>query len=169
MAPAKQMNATYVIQKMGAGYMDYITLDIKTAKKLTTGGNKRVLCTLNGTLSIHAAVMKTKEGMYYIMISAAVQKRLGVKTGSKITADIQIDKSDLQFSVPEEFAEVIATDPAAKKVFDNLTDGNKRGLIALVNRVKSVDKRIGKSLLIAKAIKAGIIAPAKVMALKSSG
>lgn len=168
MVAAKQMKKTYTIQKMGAGYMDYIELNPQTVKKVTAGGNKRVVCTLNGALSIHAAVMKTKEGMYYIMISAANQKKLGVKKDSKITAEIEIDKSELQFPVPEEFAEVIATDPAAKKAFDRLTVGNKRGLIALVNMVKSADKRIERSLLIAEAVKAGITVPAKVMALKKN-
>lgn len=143
--------------------MDYIALDAKTVKRLTVGGNKRVLCTLNGTLSIHAAIMKTKEGMYYIMISAANQKKLGLKPGSKLKAEIEIDKSELQFHIPEEFAEVMATDPEAKKVFDSLTNGNKRGLVALVNRTKSADKRIEWALKIAEKIKQGITTPQKVM------
>jgi hypothetical protein len=153
----------YNIQKMGAGYMDYIELDAKTVKRVTTGGNKRVLCTLNGTVAIHAAVMKTKEGMYYIMISAANLKKLGLRTGSPVDAVIRIDNSELQFHVPEEFTEVFATDPEAEKIFASLTNGNKRGLVALVNMVKSSDKKIERALRIAEKLKLGIASPQKMM------
>ena len=74
-----------------------------------------------------------------------------------------MDDTELQFSVPEEFAEVLATDPAAEKIFNTLTPGNKRGLIALVNMVKSSDKKIERSLLIAEKLKKGVSSPAKVM------
>lgn len=157
------MAKEYIIEKMGAGHMDFIRLDEKTVKRLTAGGNRRVLCTLNGSLGIHAAIMKTKTGIHYIMLSTANQKKLGVKAGSKVKAEIEIDKSELQFHIPEEFEEVMATDPEAKKVFNQLTAGNKRGLVALVNMVKSTDKRIERSLKIADRIKKGITSPQKVM------
>lgn len=157
------MITNHIIQSMGAGYMHYIELDAKTVKRVTAGGNKRVLCKLNATVSLHAAVMKTKEGMYYLMISAANLKKLKAKAGSAVKAEIEIDKSELQFNVPEEFAEVIATDPAAKKIFDSLTAGNKRGLIALVNMLKSSDKKIERALLIAARLKTGVNSPAKIL------
>ena len=101
--------------------------------------------------------------MHYIMISAATQKKLGIKPGSTVKGKIEIDKSELQFHIPEEFAEVMDTDPAAKIVFDRLTNGNKRGLIAIVSMVKSSDKRIERALLIAEKIKMGITSPQKMM------
>lgn len=157
------MITKHIIQKMGAGHMHFIELDAKTVKRVTAGGNKRVLCKLNATVHLHAAVMKTKEGMYYLMISAANLKRLTAKVGSSVKAEIEIDKSELQFHIPEEFAEVMATDATAKKIFDNLTDGNKRGLIALVNMLKSSDKKIERALLIAARLRSGITSPAKIL------
>lgn len=65
--------------------------------------------------------------------------------------------------MPEEFTEVFATDAAAEKIFKNLTPGNKRGLIALVNMVKSSDKKIERALKIADKLKMGITAPAQIM------
>jgi Bacteriocin-protection, YdeI or OmpD-Associated/Domain of unknown function (DUF1905) len=163
MVATKRMITKHIIQSMGAGYMHYIELDAKTVKRVTAGGNKRVVCDLNNTISLHAAVMKTKEGMYYLMISAANLKKLNAKAGSTVKAEIEIDTSELQFNMPEEFAEVIATDPAAKKIFDTLTPGNKRGLIALVNIVKSTDKKIERALLIAAKLKVGVSSPAKIL------
>jgi Bacteriocin-protection, YdeI or OmpD-Associated/Domain of unknown function (DUF1905) len=157
------MAEKYSIQKSGPGGMHFITLDPKTARKITANGNKRVICTLSDKVTIHAAVMKTKEGIHYIMIGAKYLKELKLKAGNILTARIQIDTTELQFNLPEEFAEVISTDPEAQEIFNKLTDGNKRGLIALVNMVKSSDKKIERALRIAEKLKMGITSPQKVM------
>lgn len=159
--------SVYTIQKFGAGYMHYIELKSKDVKRLTAGGNKRVVCRLNNQLNIHAAVMKTKEGMYYVMIGAKYLKQLKLTVNSKITVAIEIDKTELQFNLPEEFAEVMATDSKAKEVFERLTPGNKRGLIALVNMVKASDKKIERALLIAEKLKAGVTSPQKLISRKT--
>jgi hypothetical protein len=153
----------YELHNMGTGYMHYIELDSKTVKRLTAGGNKRVVCTLNNLVTLHAAVMSNKTGMYFISIASKYLKQLKIKTGSIVNAEIKIDMSDLQFNVPEEFTEVLNTDIEAKEIFNGLTPGNKRGLVALVNMVKSSDKKIERALLIAEKIKRGITKPQLVM------
>lgn len=143
--------------------MHYIELDAKTVKQLTAGGNKRVICALNKTILLHAAIMRSKEGMHFIMVAAKYLKQLKIKAGSTVTAAFEIDASELQFNVPEEFTEVFITDPEAEKIFNTLTDGNRRGLIALVNMVKSTDKKIERALKIAEKLKQGITSPQQVM------
>ena len=157
------MATQYTIQKPEKGYMHYILLSQADVKRLTTGGNKRIICQFNDQYKIHAAIMRTKEGMYYVMIGSQHLKALQLKAGSIVKLQLKKDDTELQFSVPEEFAEVLATDPAAEKIFNTLTPGNKRGLIALVNMVKSSDKKIERSLLIAEKLKKGVSSPAKVM------
>jgi uncharacterized protein YdeI (YjbR/CyaY-like superfamily) len=153
------MPSTYTIQNFGKGYMHYIELTEKQVKSLTKNGNKRVLCNLNDTVELHAAIMKTKEGMHYIMIGNQYLKQLRLKQNSTVKATITIDTSELQFDMPEEFAEVMDTDIQAKTIFTALTAGNKRGLLSLVNMVKSTDKKIERSLMIAEKLKAGIKSP----------
>lgn len=143
--------------------MHYIALADKTVKQLSTGGNKRVICSINKTVTLHAAIMRTKEGMHYIMVASKYVQQLKIKPGSTVDAVIKKDNSKLQFHVPEEFTEVFATDPAAEKIFASLTDGNKRGLIALVNMVKSSDKKIERALRIAEKLKIGIKSPPLMM------
>lgn len=152
----------YTIEHSG-GHMHYIALGDKTVKQLTSGNNKRVICTLNKTVTLHAAIMRTKEGVHYIMIASKYLKKLKLQTGSVVDAVIQKDTTELQFDVPEEFTEVLATDPEAEKIFASLTDGNKRGLIALVNMVKSTDKKIERALRIAEKLKSGIKSPQLMM------
>jgi Bacteriocin-protection, YdeI or OmpD-Associated/Domain of unknown function (DUF1905) len=163
MAGEKRMKDLYTIYKMGKGYMHYLELPPAQVKKLTAGGNKRIVCTLAGTIRLHAAVMKTKEGMYYVMIGSKYLRQLQLSVGNQVKATFIIDKSELQFPMPEELAEVLRTDPDAELVFNRLTPGNKRGLMALVNMVKSMDKRIERALLIAEKIKKGVHSPQMVM------
>lgn len=122
-----------------------------------------MICTFNGNYSIHAAIMRNKEGNHFIMIGNQHLKALGLKAGNQVKALIKIDDTEIQFAIPEELTEVIATDPAAEKVFNSLSDGNKRGLAAIVNMVKSPDKRVERALLIAEKLKKGINSPAKIM------
>jgi uncharacterized protein YdeI (YjbR/CyaY-like superfamily) len=59
--------------------------------------------------------------------------------------------------------EVLKTDTEAESIFKGLTDGNKRGLIYLVTQVKSIDKRIERSLKIAERLKLGIKSPREIL------
>lgn len=152
----------YTIEHSG-GHMHYIALAAKTVQQLTAGNNKRVICTLNKTVTLHAAIMRTKEGEHYIMIASKYLKQLNLQAGSVVDAVIKKDNTEFQFNVPKEFTEVFATDPEAEKIFVSLTDGNKRGLIALVNMVKSTDKKIERALRIAEKLKSGIKSPQLMM------
>jgi Bacteriocin-protection, YdeI or OmpD-Associated/Domain of unknown function (DUF1905) len=153
----------YSISRNGSAHMHYIELNNHDAAKLSAGGNKRVVCVLNKMVTLHAAIMHTKEGMHYIMIASKHLKQLKLKEGMEVDAIIKKDTSELQFQVPEEFTEVFATDPEAEKIFTSLTAGNKRGLIAIVNMVKSSDKKIERALKIAAKLKQGITSPQKML------
>lgn len=154
---------SYIIEQSGPGWMHFIRLEVPLLKKLTANGNKRVLCVLNNKITLHAAIQHTKMGVHYIAIAGKHLKVLKVKAGSTVKATIKIDDSELQFHIPEEFTEVINTDPEAEKIYNKLTDGNKRGLIALVNMLKSTDKKIERALLIAQKLKEGIHTPAAIL------
>jgi uncharacterized protein YdeI (YjbR/CyaY-like superfamily) len=104
-------------------------------------------------------------GMHYILLDKKhLQHYRSLKTkGSRVTATFSEDDSAYQFEVPEEFQEVLSSDPEAEKIFHSLTMGNQRGLIYLVTQVKSVDKRIERSLKIADRIKHGMTSPKTVL------
>ena len=157
------MPAVYTIQKPAPGYMHFFYLQPTEVKRLTRGGNKRVICTFQDNYAIHAAIMRNKEGQYFIMIGNQHLKALGIGAGSQVKATLRIDDTEIQFAIPEELTEVMATDRAAGKIFKALSDGNKRGLAALVNMVKSPEKKVERALLIAEKLKKGISSPAKIM------
>jgi uncharacterized protein YdeI (YjbR/CyaY-like superfamily) len=151
------------IEKFPGAGMHYIQVPAKTAASLRKKGVTRVLCRINNTLELHAALMHTKEGMSYIMLGKRWLTEIKAKAGTPVSVTLQEDETELQFDIPEEFSAVMESDPGARKIFDALTDGRKRGLIQLVRMVKSSDKKIERALKIAEKIKFGITSPQQIM------
>jgi hypothetical protein len=147
-----------ILEKSGS-WGHCIIVDPSVAAPLLVHGNKRVVCTINGSVTLHSALMSSKEGYHYIVISSKVCKQLGISAGSKLQIHLEVDTAEYQFSMPLELQEVLDSDPEAATAFAALTDGKKRGIMHLVTLVKSVDKRIERALLIAHKIKMGITSP----------
>ena len=87
---------------------------------------------------------------------------LRIKAGDLVNVSFKKDTSPYQFKMPEEFEEVLRTDVQASKVFHSLTPGNQRGIIHLIAKIKSTDKRIEKSLQFAERLKLGITSPREI-------
>ncbi len=156
------MKATFLVEKFESG-MHFILLNQKIVTALTKNGNKRTICRLNDTLEFHCSIMPKKEGGHFINIGQKICKQLKIKVGSKVHADLTIDTTEYQFNMPEEFKEVLDTDPKASEIFHALTEGNQRGLIYLVSLVKSSEKKIERSLKIVEKMKQGITSPRKIL------
>jgi bifunctional DNA-binding transcriptional regulator/antitoxin component of YhaV-PrlF toxin-antitoxin module len=154
------MKAT--LKKFASG-MHYFMVDKKTVEKISKTGDKRVMCKLNDTVEFHCALMPKKEGGFFVNVGSKIRNKLGLKEGDVVTATFSVDDSALQFEIPKEFTEVLKTDSKAKRIFNSLTDGNKRGLIYLVTQVKSSDKRIERALKISERLKIGITSPRDIL------
>jgi Bacteriocin-protection, YdeI or OmpD-Associated/Domain of unknown function (DUF1905) len=124
--------------------------------------SKRAICIIENT-RFHCAFMPKKEGGYFINLGSKICKELNLKVGSQVALTFEEDTSDFQFEMPEEFAEVLALDPDADTVFQNLSDGNKRGLIYLVTLLKTSEKRIERALKVAEKLKFGVTSPRLIM------
>jgi hypothetical protein len=156
------MPTEYVVEKFDSG-MHFIRVDETTAAALTKNGNNRALCTLNGQVSFHCALMPKKEGGYFVNIGTTHCKKLRIKEGSRVSAVFSEDVSEHQFEMPEELREVLRSDPEADQRFHALSAGNQRSLMYLVAQVKSTDKRIERALKVAEKLKAGITSPRNIL------
>lgn len=146
--------------------MHVVFLDKKTVDPHLKAGQKRVICKLNNEVEFHCAILSSKEESHYIYVGSAVMKKLSLKVGSTVSVELLTDTTPYQFEMPEELQEVLDTDGAANTIFHALTEGNQRGLIYLVQQVKSSEKKIERALTIAERIKVGITSP-KVVLKKS--
>ena len=143
--------------------MTFIGIGTSMAEKFVKKGVKRCICTLNGKSNLHVALQSRKEEGYFIYISKRVLKELSLKKGMTVQMELKEDESQFQFEEAEEWNEVLATDPIAKDIFDQLTPCNQRSILYLITRVKSSEKRIERSLHIAEQLKRGIHSAAKLM------
>lgn len=109
---------------------------------------KRLVCQINDHMTIHCAFMPAGHEVYFININKEIRKKLDVEVGTEVFCKVWEDRSEYGIPMPEEFREVLDTDPDGSKYFHALTPGKQRSLIYLVGKLKSQDKRIVKSIII---------------------
>jgi len=127
----------------------FFRIEVEIAEKLIEGKNRRVLCSINGGKAIQCALMHGEGELYFININKEIRRKNKLEKGSEFQVELEKDDSEFGLPFPEEFNEVLDSDTEAKLFFDGLTPGKKRNLLYIVNKPKSIDKRIEKALVIA--------------------
>ncbi len=135
-------------------YFGHIHIPKIVYDKMTTDGNKRVLCTVNDNEYFHAGLMPKGEGNFFIMLNKKRMKAFQLEPGQEVTITLEKDTSKYGMHMPQEFQEVLDSDPEGESYFEQLTDGKKRNLIHLVAKVKNIDLKITKALIICDHLKA---------------
>lgn len=128
---------------------------------------KRCLYQLDNGKPYHGGFVHNGRGGYFIIVSKQARAVVKAKPGSTVRMTIMPDTSEFGCDMPDEFAEVLATDPEADDAFRALTPGRQRTLIYIVAGVKSADKRIERALRVAEALKIGQTDPRKILAKKT--
>lgn len=96
-----------------------------------------------------------KSGDYKLMFSKAKQKELGVTINDEITVQLFKDNSKYGVEMPEELEAVLISDFEAFEIFESLTPGKQRSIIYFIKRVKGVQKKVDKALLLCENLKRG--------------
>jgi hypothetical protein len=144
--PLERMEGEY------AWHILRVTQDL--AKPLGLSGNsRRIVCTLNDSVSIQCALFPIKAGGYFITVSKKLRDRLGIAEGDNIRLSLTKDSSKYGLPMPEELLEVMRQDPEGDRLFHALTPGNQRLAIRLVDMASDVDKRIHRSLMLIEYLK----------------
>jgi len=154
-----------VIQSNSGGY-HFIAIPKEMATPFLENNVKRVLCLIQGVgevIKVHSAFTYTKQAGHVIMLGKRVLKQIEAKAGDTIEVELREDTSPDQFEGSEVLNEVLESDPTAKTAWESLTAGRRRRLTYLVLQVKSIDKRIERSLKIADKIKLGMTDPRKIL------
>ena len=156
---AGYLHMQLTVQKAGGyGHLAVVPEDLVAS----LGGEKRVICTIDGH-ALHLAINRVHAIGYYIYLGKSTLKKLDLEAGMSFEAEFRVDDTPYQCEMPEEFEEVLLTDPEADQIFHSLTPGNQRSLIFMVSRVKSIDKRIEKALKITGGLKRGLTKPQEVL------
>ncbi|NKI32716.1 YdeI/OmpD-associated family protein [Croceivirga thetidis] len=108
------------------------------------------------TIEFYAALNRWKDNSFSIMFSKNKQKELDILPNDYFQLQFFEDTSKYGVEVPEEFEAVMLSDYDAYQIFESLTKGKQRGLIYMINRFKSSQKRIDKTLILCENLKRGI-------------
>ncbi|MAZ72477.1 MAG: hypothetical protein CMC70_04955 [Flavobacteriaceae bacterium] len=91
------------------------------------------------------------------------QKELGVTSSDFFKLQIIEDTTKYGVAIPEEFSTVLETDREAFELFKKLTDGKKRSLIYYIIRIKNIQTRVDRALLICENLKMGHTNPKELV------
>lgn len=149
---------TYVTQvkKQAAGWSCFLPLPELYIDDLKASGNKRVIVSFNDSYKVHAAILYRKALGHFIMLSKKHLKALNLEVGSEVRVSVRIDDTKYQFECPEVFEEVMRTDPEAFEIFEKLTPGGQRSILAMIASVTNTDKQIDRALKVAELLKQGV-------------
>lgn len=124
------------------------------ARTFISGDDRRVVCTLNGTVTYQCALLSKGDGSFLVMVNKKTRDKLGLKPGSTVAVSLKKDESEYGLPMPGEMAEALAQDEEGNRLFHALTPGKLRTLLYIVGHVKDPDKRIGRALAILEHLKA---------------
>lgn len=130
-----------------------IWVEKRFAKTLIDGEDKRVVCTLNKTISYQAALMPLGDGNFFIMINATNRRKLKLNTGDEVFVELKKDESEYGLPMPEEFKEILTQDIEGNDIFHKLTSGKQRTLLFIVGKPKSPDLRIRNGIAVLEHLK----------------
>jgi len=80
-------------------------------------------------------------GRFMLGISAEFRAGAGVAAGDEVEIEIELDTAPRVVSVPAEFAETLARDPAAGRAFEVLSYSKKRLLVDPIANAKTAETR----------------------------
>lgn len=114
--------------------------------------DKRIVCTINNSLSYHCAMMP-KGTFHYILVNNETCKKLKLQVNDEVEVEIIKDDSKYGINISEELEEVLFSDPEGSLLFHKLTSGKQRSLIHIINKIKSSQTKIEKSFVILEHLK----------------
>jgi len=117
------------------------------AETFIEGNDRRVVCTVNGTVKYHCAFHGDGHGGYRIMLNRQRCTQLKLVRGDDINVELEKDRSEYGVPISEELREVLDQNPEADQIFHSLTKGRQRTLIYWSDNVKSSDIKIRRAIV----------------------
>jgi hypothetical protein len=114
---------------------------------------RRVTCTLNDKVSFACSLMGNAKGAYKISVNKEHRDMAGIVPGDTCKVTLVRDESEYGIPMPPELTEVLDQDPAAKKLFESLTNGRRRIIVWHVNKAKDTETRIRHALVLLEHVK----------------
>lgn len=139
---------TQVSHQDNALWNIHIPVPVDIAESFLQQNIKRVVCTLNGKITFHCAIMSNGKEGFFIMLNKENRKKLKLNLGDEIDIVLEKDESKYGLPMPEEMEELLLMDEEGSEVFHQLTPGKQRSLLFLIGKPKNSETRLKKAVVI---------------------
>lgn len=144
---------TQVSQQDTALWDIHIPVPKDIAKAFLKADAKRVVCTINDTITFQCAIMPKGDGGHFIMLNKENRTKLKLQIGDPIDIALKKDESQYGLPMPEEMEELLLMDEEGSMCFHKLTPGKQRSLLFLVGKPKNSETRLKKAVVIVDYLK----------------
>ncbi len=137
----------------------FIPVPAAIANQFIENTDRRVVCTLKTmgdsgqSVDFQCALMPRGDGSSFINVNKKIRDKLKLKVGQQVEVFLKKDESEYGLPMPDEFREVLDSDPEGNDFFEALTPGKKRSLLYIAGQLKNVDSRISRALAIVEHLK----------------
>jgi hypothetical protein len=100
-----------------------------------------VVAIVNGC-NARVTLMPAGGGRYRIQLNTALRKMARADVGDVVRVELQLDRASREEPVPADLRLALKENPAARRVFDELTTGHRRHFIRWFDSAKGPDTRI---------------------------
>ena len=146
--------STTLVTSGGKPLYHYLLVEKSWAGPLGFTGNiRRVVCTMNGEITIQCSLLPNGKGAYYISLNKEIRGKLGIIPGDAVEVTLKRDESKYGLPMPEELQAVLDQDPDGDQLFHSLTNGKQRTILYYVSKAKDIDRRIHTALVIVEHLK----------------
>ena len=105
------------------------------------GAGKRPAVRVTIGAHTYRSTVATVGGAPMVGVSADNRASAGVAGGDVVDVDIELDTERREVSVPPDFAEALARDPAARRTFDGLSFSNQQWHVLSIAGAKTAETR----------------------------
>jgi len=128
----------------------HLAVPDEVVERLAGSRSRRVLFTLNASVTYPSALMGRGDGSFVIRVNKTIREKLSLRSGSRVRVVLRRDESRYGLPMPEELEEVLRQDSECQRLFHSLTTGRQRTLLYLVDSATRVDTRIQRAVSVVR-------------------
>ena len=132
----------------------HVQVPRSVADKLTAGGSRRVIATLNGMVEYQCAMIPHGNGTFVITVNKKLRGLLGVTFGDEMHVRLERDETKYGLPMPVEMNELLHQDRTGNRLFHALTAGRQRTLLYIVGQARNANNRATRGAIIIRHLKA---------------
>jgi hypothetical protein len=106
---------------------------------LGPGKRPKVRVTINGYS--YGSTVGSMGGRSLIPVSADVRTKAGVAAGDEIDVEVAADTDPRSIEIPADFAAALDGEPAARRVFEKLSNSGQRRYVLSIEQAKTTETR----------------------------